>query len=83
MEVLVNLNDSFNLLILDDGLNFDGEQFDAIQDWQNGGFALVGEYLPIEMEIALKYGGWNNLYNRRQNRLVKRLIQHNFNKYLA
>ena len=70
-------------LILDDGLNFDGEQFDAIQDWQNGGYALVGEYLPMEMKIALKYGGWNELYDRRQNKLVKKLIKQNFKKYLA
>lgn len=55
--------------------NFDAEQFDAVESWDRQGYMPIGEYSKADMKVALKIGGWNMAYSRRQNPQLKRIIK--------
>jgi len=55
--------------------NFDGLDIDVIREWSIRGVKPRGIYSAEEMEAALKYGGWNEDYKRKQNPLLKRIIR--------
>lgn len=70
---------SFNhCYITVEGQNFDGLQNNSklLSNWET--HTIVGEYTLAEMKIALKEGGWNDMYDRRQSALLKNIVKRMF-----
>ena len=61
-----------------DDITFDGENLNAVEVWKECHCHLRGHYTRLEMETALRYGSWNNTYNKSQNEKLLELIKRNF-----
>lgn len=61
------------------GFTFDGEDI-LVNNATPSGRKPVGHYTEKELEVALKYGSWNNSYDTHQNKKLKTIISKHTNQ---